>query len=338
MSELKQTRGKFKLAGVVTGTTRSKFVQNMKFDSGSEKQEASFGVRTSPNNETWVKIDGWLPKTHKATFQRYDNEAKTNIKEEVPWNDRFTFYDEQVAKHPSVKDRLRPAFGVALALVQNTDGKVEYNEYFGWDAVDVIKSNLKDGMQVYVEGIIEYNTYTNKQDEVRTIKNFRANKIRLSSMEIDFESEDFDEKNLFEEEIVFIDIQQDSNDTQRYVVDAYNIGRDDKIASTEFIIENNKLATTLKKNMKPYYAIKVFGRLKNSVIVDEPDATEEVWGDDEAEFTPSYTPVIRECVITKAFPESLDKETYSEDIITSIKSAEEDFGALADEDDDSVWG
>jgi hypothetical protein len=325
--QVKLSKGKFKLAGLINGTKREKFVTARTFDSGRTRQTCNFAVKTSDKNETWVTVEGF--DSDKAKFQKYDSKEKKNYTKEVDWNDRFNFKEEGY----------RPIFGVGL-----TFEKDDYKNLFPFDAVDELESELYDDMPVYVEGNIQYQSYKNDKGEVRRFINFKPTKIRRSTKEIDFNAEDFDELNLFEQEIIFMDINPHPEQKDRFVLEANIVTgtkSEPKVEDVEFFIDDKKLATTLKKNLKPYHAVTVFGRLINSVVEEDVPADSDVWGEDDAEFNVVSAPKIREMVITKVYKNTVDKTSYNEEIISSIKQATDSFGDTEwddkDSDDDNVW-
>mgnify|MGYP001140987679 CR=1 FL=1 len=325
--QVKLSKGKFKLAGLINGTKREKFVTARTFDSGKTKQTCNFAVKTSNKNETWVTVEGF--DSDKAKFQKYDSKEKKNYTKEVDWDDRFNFKEEGY----------RPIFGVGL-----TFEKDDYKNLFPFDAVYELESELYDDMPVYVEGNIQYQSYKNDKGEVRRFINFKPTKIRRSTKEIDFNAEDFNELNLFEQEIIFMDINPHPEQKDRFVLEANIITgtkSEPKVEDVEFFIDDKKLATTLKKNLKPYYAVTVFGRLINSVVEEDVPADSDVWGEDDAEFNVVSAPKIREMVITKVYKNTVDKTSYNEEIISSIKQATDSFGDTEwddkDSDDDNVW-
>jgi len=326
--KIKRTKGKFKIAGFINGTSREKFIDTKTFDSGATKQTCTFGVKTSLKNETWVTVEGFDSK--KAKFQKYDNKEKKNYQQEVNWEDRFEFKE----------DGFNPMFGVSLLFKENN-----YKNLFAFDAVDELETSLEDNMPVYIEGMTDYYSYKNDKDEIRRFINFKPNKVRKSTKDIDFNNEDFQELNLFEQEIIFINIDQHPNQENRFVLEANVVTgskNDPKIEDVEFLIDDKKLATALKKNLKPYHAIKVMGRLVNSIIEEDIPETEETWGDDKVEFQTTSAPRIKEMVITKAYKNSIDKESYSEELISGIKQADDSFGnsdwGESTTENDDVWG
>ena len=326
--QIKMSKGKFKLAGLVNGTGREKFITTKTFDTGTTRQTCNFGVKTSEKNETWVTVEGFDSK--KAKFQKYDNKEKKNYTKEVSWDDRFNFQE----------DGYRPIFGIAVNFEENN-----YKTLFPFDAVDELETELTDNMPVYIEGNIDYRSWKNDKGEVRRFTTFKPTKIRKSTKDIDFNSDGFEELNLFEQDIIFIDVNPHPEQSDKFILEANVVTgtkAEPKVEDVEFIISDKKLATTLKKNLKPYNAVTVFGRLVNSVQEEDVPKDDDVWGEDDAEFTTVSAPRIREMIITKVYKNTIDKTSYSENVISNIKNATDSFGDTEWDDDkgidDDVWG
>ena len=325
--QIKMSKGKFKLAGLVNGTGREKFITTKTFDTGTTRQTCNFGVKTSEKNETWVTVEGFDSK--KAKFQKYDNKEKKSYTKEVSW-DRFNFQE----------DGYRPIFGIAVNFEENN-----YKTLFSFDAVDELETELTDNMPVYIEGNIDYRSWKNDRGEVRRFTTFKPTKIRKSTKDIDFNSDGFEELNLFEQDIIFIDVNPHPEQSDKFILEANVVTgtkAEPKVEDVEFIISDKKLATTLKKNLKPYNAVTVFGRLVNSVQEEDVPKDDDVWGEDDAEFTTASAPRIREMIITKVYKNTIDKTSYSENVISNIKNATDSFGDTEWDDDkgidDDVWG
>jgi len=326
--QIKMSKGKFKLAGLVNGTGREKFITTKTFDTGTTRQTCNFGVKTSEKNETWVTVEGFDSK--KAKFQKYDNKEKKSYTKEVSWDDRFNFQE----------DGYRPIFGIAVNFEENN-----YKTLFPFDAVDELETELTDNMPVYIEGNIDYRSWKNDKGEVRRFTTFKPTKIRKSTKDIDFNSDGFEELNLFEQDIIFIDVNPHPEQSDKFILEANVVTgtkAEPKVEDVEFIISDKKLATTLKKNLKPYNAVTVFGRLVNSVQEEDIPKDDDVWGEDDAEFTTASAPRIREMIITKVYKNTIDKTSYSENVISNIKNATDSFGDTEWDDDkgidDDVWG
>lgn len=329
--DLKVCKGKFDFKGNICNRESDRFAHNVIFDSGAEKNEANIGISTSAENQVYVKIEDFVKE--KAKFSKYDNTEKKNYTTEVDWEDRFDFDEEGY----------QPFFGVRI----KTDANGETESLFGYDAVEELKA-LKDGQGVYTRGKIDFSSYkkqTNEGEELIRKVDFKADGVYAQKESYvfegeDFDSENFDENNKFEQEIVYLGIEKHPEQKDRFVVSTYVVTYNG-VESVEFFIDQKKLADLFKKKLKPYTGINVMGRLYNRLDetkVEEQDE-EDSWGDD-TDMTTTYVPRIREMVITKAYPSSIDTESYTEANINAVLKADEDFGGDAKDsgdDEDDVW-
>lgn len=322
---VKVCKSKFTIVGNVVGTQSDRFFSTKTFDSGATKNAVTFGLESSPKNVNYVSVDGFDGK--EAWFSKWDAKTKTNDIKKVDWDDRFNFEEEGYS----------PFFGTRIGLELDEKGKPQISTLFAYDAAQEISENLKDGTPLYAEGQISYTSYS-KDGELKRYRNLVPQKLYVQKNELDFDSDKFKEENRFEQDLVWMGIEQEKDDknkpTGRFIVHAKIVTRD-SVEDTQFIIEDKGLAGKLKSNMKEYYGISVMGRLVTRV---ENEADADAWGDDEDLSGDGVK--FREMVITKAYPTSIDKESYSESILASVKQADDDFGnSISDdsEDDDEVW-
>jgi len=314
-NKVKNTYGKFKFIGIVDGVSSDRFYKEIQFESGAIKREVSFGIKTSPTNKLFVKLEAWKPKD-KVKFNKYLKETKERVEVEVDFEDRFGFKEEG----------FRPAFGTTIGLKRGEDGKLEdYNTLFQWDATTYLAENLADGMEVVIEGNVSVNGYTGKDGEYRQFTNYNITKIMTLKKPLDFESEDFKEENKVEQIFVFMGIEK--TDNGEFELDTKLVFSDDVFNQT-FTIINPKLARALKTNVKPYTAVKGLYRVMN--VIDE-DITDDIddddsWGEDDDLDNNSYNNYIKKNVLTKVYKNTLDKETYAKDVLESLITANEDFG------------
>ncbi len=320
---LKCTYGKFKFIGKAFGTAKQNFFKEITFDSGSKKRECNFGIETSKGNKVFVKAEGFLPKNNKAVFSKWDSTNKQRLKKEVDWDKRDLFNE----------DGYYPNFGVKVGLETDEKGQLtNYKSYFGYDACEEIQMNLIDGMDVLVEGSVKYSSYT-KNGSKKQYVNYVIEKIYVLKDAVDFEDENFKEENKFTQTIVYTGIEKHPEDNSKFLLTAIVV-TPDGIENVEYVVENINIANPVKKNLKPYNAVDVLCRV-TSVLQEDEIEEDDAWGDDEDMeiSTPNY---VRETVITKVYKNSIDKETYTQDKIESIKAADDDFGDTI-EDDDDFW-
>ena len=134
----------------------------------------------------------------------------------------------------------------------------------------------------------------------------------------------------------------DDKATGRFVV-AAKIVNYNSIESTSFIVENVKLANQLRKALKPYWAITVYGKI-NIVSNIQTVNEENCWGETNP-MKNVNSPFKRELVITGADPSSIDKESYTEKAISeairkmnAAKTAEMNFEGKTENTFNNGWG
>ena len=107
------------------------------------------------------------------------------------------------------------------------------------------------------------------------------------------------------------------------------------------VTTNTKLATTFKKNLKPYNAIKVFGNIVNKALKEEVEQ-DDAWGEPNP-MDQTGNSYIRELTIIGANKETLDTETYTQETVDEALQAIREFGGLNTNTkvvstDDGDWG
>lgn len=166
---------------------------------------------------------------------------------------------------------------------------------------------------------------------------------------IDFEADNFEEQCDFDDEFVFsaIDKETDENDkpTGRFILSGYSIGYN-TVENVSFIVpeDYSKLAANIKKTLKPGNFIKLIGKLNVIGNVEEVEV-DNGWGE-TSKINRANSKFRTEYTIVGADPNSIDKETYSEEEIAAAirkikasKEAEKNFGDQPEESvDDLPWG
>lgn len=327
---LPQTRGFFKLRGLATGMQRDNAVKKTEYDSGSEKHTLNFGIETAPESTVYAQIEGFKNDTA-YLFKRAEIKGEQGEKKQVPWEDRYKY----------VEDGFN-VIGVSVGITKDEDGKNITETLIDADAVYKVRHNVEDGTPLFVRGDIDFSSFKNSSTgEIRRNKKFLVKNIYLSG-DIDFEAENFEETSDFKQRIVFMGIaKSDEPGDTKFVVEAKIITRN-SIEDTEFIVRNNGLANQFRKALKPYTAIDVWGKIFNKVDTDEvEESSGTVWGEEDSfkRVTRNY---IRELVITGADPETIDTETYTEEIIEEAIKKLNSQGQVnnnsTNSNDDNPWG
>lgn len=337
--DLQQTNGLFTLCGIVSGTDKENFYKEAKTKNDKPFRSVTFGVEFDKDKKEYVSLNGMQRDQVVFTKRETVNGQTKSVTEKVNWKDRFTFKKEGYS-----------LLGVHLGLTKTTDnnGK-EVNEKkvaVEFDACNEIGTHLKDGSSVFVRGKIEFSTYQDKH-----YTKFVPQQISLCSKDIDFEDEKFESNARFTQTIIFMGIEKSADTEGKFIISGKVIGYN-SIEDVEFVTYNSKLAKTLKKALKPYNAIEIYGNISVTSNAEEVEEDDE-WGESN-KMERNNSPFVRELVVTGANKDSIDKTLYSEESVeTAIAklnakaNAEKEFDSGDDwgsvntdsgSDDDDEWG
>lgn len=328
---LTQTKGTYQLRGVVTGVEKDNFYKETTTKNNKPFRAINFGIKIDKESTIYQSLTGMeRDKVYFSKKETVDGKKKT-VTQDVAWKDRFDFNREGYS-----------LIGVKVGVTKTIDDKgKEINDkktLTDYDACKDIAENLKDDDSVFVRGNIDYSTFkSNKDDSVKHSIKFVPTQVSLCKP-IDFDVNDFKSISDFTQVIVFNGIEQDTKEKGKFIVKAKIINYN-TIEDAEFVTYNTGLATTFRKNLKPYNAIKVWGDIVTKQSVEKVESA-GVWGE-ENEMEKVNAPIERELVIKGADPSTLDTELYSEskieEAIAKIKAnekAENDFGKDVSDD----WG
>lgn len=336
--DLAETRGSFQVKGIVSGVEKDRFYTDKKTQTGKDFRAVNFGCEYNKTQTVFMNLNG-MPQQEVYFSKRNQETGKTETKK-VAWANRNKFNEEGWRM-----------IGVNLGLVKTTDkdGKTvnDRKTMHSFDACEYIKKNLKDDASVFIKGAIDFSSYTDKEGNVRRSVKYVPSQISLCQ-DVDFGEYNEENKPVhdFTQTIVYTGVdkeKENEKDTGRFVVTAKIITWSD-IVDTQFIITDAKLAGMFKKNLKPYTAISVHGRIEVSHSVQE-ESEDDGWGEANA-MTAVVAPTKTEMIITGATPSTIDKETYTEKnvaeavkAIKASKTAEQNFSGKVNSDDDSSdWG
>lgn len=329
--ELPETRGVFQIKGLVTGRDKENFYKESKTKTNKDMRRVNFGVTFDEDKTVYVNLQGF--PMDNVYFSKSAQKGEKSEVVKVAWTDRHTFNREGF--------RL---IGNNIGLQKITDQKGnQVNDkkvLTDFDSCKEIAENLKDNQSVFIKGKLEYSSFkTDKGDQKKSTK-LVPNQISLCQA-VDFTDEKFKPAHDFTQTIVFMGIEQEKeNDkpTGRFIVSAKIVGYS-TIEDAEFIISDSKLAQLFRKNLKPYTAIEVWGKLEVLAQTEEIEDEDE-WGEANS-MTKQTAPTRREFIITGAKKSSIDTDTYTEELVeaaiaavNNAKTAKKDFG----ETDRDTWG
>ena len=343
--DLPETKGSFQLSGIVTGTKKDGFLKELKTKNHKDMAIVNFGVSYEEGKTLYLNIQG-MEQDNVYFSKKAEKKGEKAETEKVPWVNRFNYNREgfrMIGKN------------IGVQKIINDKGE-EVNDkkiLTDYDAAKEVGEHLVDDKSVFTRGNFEYSHYTDDNGNVRRNVKLVPQQVSLCKP-IDFADDDFVPTADFNQTIVFMGIEQEKeNDkaTGRFIVSA-KIVNYSSIEDAEFIVEESKLATLFKKNLKPYTAIKVSGKMTCNTQTEQV-VNEDSWGEEDA-MEKATAPTKREFVITGAKPSTIDKELYTEDkmnaayaAIAKKEKAENDFGdvktsddwgtAMAEADDDDTW-
>lgn len=331
--DLPETKGAFQLKGIVSEMQKDNAYEEKQTKTSKAMRKAKFGVVYEDGKTLRVNVQG-VERDNVYFFKRAENKGEKGDTVTVSWTDRFSYNREGY--------RLI-GMNVGVSKKVDSEGKEvnDKKDLTEFDACKEIHDNLKDGASVFVRGNLDYSSFTDdKGNKINFIK-LSPNQVSLCA-DVNFADENFKQQNDFNQVIIFMGIDKEKDDngkeTGRFVVEA-KIVTYSTIEDVEFIIEDAKLASMFRKNLKPYNAIKVSGRIVTSILTETVD-DEDDWGEHDAMERPS-APAKREFIITGAKGSTVDKELYTkeniEDAMAKIAQANkvnDDFGTDSNDD----WG
>lgn len=327
----------FTVRGKVTGVAKDNFYRENKTRNGNTVKVINFGVTYDTNATIYMELTAF--KQDNVYFYKKGETSKA-----IPWANRNKFHEDGWS-----------LIGTTIGLAQETDenGKTKNVNITlaNYDAVDYLRENLKDGMDVLVKGKTEYSSFINKEGNTVRKRTYVPTEIRSTYKPVDFDAEDYQPLHTFTQEIVFqsIDQEKDMDDkpTVRFILEANVVGYN-SIENVSYIVENKAMATAFRKLLKPYNSIVVSGDIVEKVSVEHVKS-DSPWGEfAKPKINRSAT---RELIITEVDDESQDNDKYNKNDfeaalkrIQNAKTAESNFGGSTkkavdvEADEDDAWG
>lgn len=329
--DLPETKGNFQLKGIVTGTTKDGFFKEIKTKSDKPMRVLNFGVEYDNGNTLYVNMQG-IEQDAVYFSKKADKPGEKGDTQRVSWNERFKYN----------RDGYRLiGNNIGVKKIVNSEGKTVNDKKVltDYDSCDEIAKNLGDGSSVFVRGKLDISSFTTDKGEKRTTTKLVPSQVSLCA-DCDFSDVDYEKVNDFNQTIIFMGIEKEKDDndkpTGKYVV-LSKIVTWNSIEDVQFYVTDDKLAGLFKKNLKPYWSIKVSGHIVTETQTEEIE-NDDCWGESDS-MTKVVAPTRRLFVVTGATPSTIDRETYTEsnvnDAIAKInkaKNAEVAYG------DNAEWG
>ena len=273
--KLEQTRGEFKIKGLVKGIDRDNAYEEGVRPSGRYAgrtfRKLNLGIQTSENNQLRLGMFSYEPD--EVFLWNNDKRKKDpNYKgERIP-------FEEYLQKKEILKANGTAVLQARIGVDYDDDGKLISHGLTTYEASEEIYDNIDNDDSVYVEGQISYSEYKNRQDEMVTGINYNVNRLFKSNTDFDLRAEDYEEQDYYEQQFVYVDSMIDKAKKQLVVIGRI-IDYQENTVDTNFVINYGedkgmaKLAENMKKKFKFGDLVTVFGQLVNRSV--EQDVEEE---------------------------------------------------------------
>ena len=345
--EIPAMRGSFEIRGIVTSFDKVESFEK-KTKTGKDMRKIVFDVTSSEGNIHRMQIQAFkADKVYFSGRQKTESGEEKNVVKEVLWNDRLKFKEEGF----SPIDRV--SFG--LERVKNEETGKESNKVetmLTFDAIEHIYKLLNVGASIFVRGNIQVEEYTGQNGEKRNTTRLVPNQIYLTQEPIDFNSEDFKEKALFElhaiaEEIEFTGTEEAT--VTALVIGNQRLGRQTLVFKNDpSLPENFNLGTWMNalrnfQNAKKYISATFVGNIVNTANATET-ASEETqvneWGIPMSFQSPLRNRgngFRREFICSGIVGDSVDNTTYTpenvDEFISQFIKPKDEFGEVSNADD-----
>ena len=323
--DLPETKGSFQVKGKISGVEKDRFYTSKKTQTNKDFKAVNFGCEYDQRKTVYMALNG-MPQAKVYFSKRNQSTGKTETKA-VDWANRNSFNEDGYRM-----------IGTNLGLTKTVDenGK-EVNDkktMTAFDACDYIKANMKDDMSTFIRGNIEFSSYLDKDGNTRRSVKYVPGQISLCK-DVDFDEYNDDNQPVhdFTQTIVFMGInkeEENGRETGRFTVASKIITWAD-IVDTEFIITDAKLAGLFRKNLKPYTAISVHGKIEVTHQIEET-TVDDGWGQANSMVAVS-APTKTEMIIVGASPATIDRDSYNEKNVSAAmakvrndKMAKQNFG------------
>ena len=334
---LPETKGEFKVRGLVTGTAKDKFFKIKQGDDRKIRKSLHFGLKVQEDGASVYCDLAGQERDAVYFYKKGEGKGAKGTVQKVNFSTRHQFKEEGFEP-----------IGIKVGIEQYIDEKGALKNrnmpMFEFDGIDYLAEKLEEEMPVFVRGKLEFSSFINGTtgDKVRMSK-FVPSQISGVTSDLNLASEGYKPVNDFVQTIVFMGLELDDSDKddKKGILSA-KIVNYSTIEDVEFIIRDQKIFKTFKKNLKPYNAIKVFGKIHNKV--EKEEVVDDGWGMENNSFEQKNNSFIKELLILGADPSTLDTETYNkknvEEAIEKVKAsrkAREEFGDNKNESSDE-WG
>lgn len=284
--ELEQTRGSFKMRGLVKNIDRDNAYEEGIQDKqgkhqGDTYRKLNIGLQTAPDNQVRLGMFSYEPE---KVFMWDSGARKKNPEykgERVEWE-----------KYLEQKNNLKAS---GKAVLQARVG-VEYDEndklisegMTSYEASELIFENVENEDSVYIEGDVSYSQFKNRNDEWVTGTNYNMNRLHLAKDDFDLDDEKYEVQNYYEQQFVYVTSEVD-RDKNKLMVIGRVIDYHKNFVDTTFVVDFSekagedqasmkKLAESIKKKFKFGDLVTIFGQILNQTVEVEVEEDDNLAG------------------------------------------------------------
>lgn len=209
--------GTFKLCGVVEKLDKSKF--ETKTQTQKDKRALNIGLRTSKDNLVFVNMSAVVQKD--VYFSKRSDDGKSSETKIVPWDERLKWYDDS-------SDGFLPMTRISIGVKQTVNDKGEKENdtriRIPFDALKHIYDYVEIGDELTISGNVSVESYFTQSGEKKNIVRLNPTRIYKMKKELNFEDENFVEKNEIIQKFITNDVELDE-ENKRAIIYADVIGQ-----------------------------------------------------------------------------------------------------------------
>lgn len=275
--ELEQTRGSFKLKGLVKGIDRDNaYEEGVRPDgkyAGTTYRKLNIGLQTEPSNQVRLGLFSYEPEEVFMWNSAKKKKNKDYKGERVP-------FDEYLNKKEVLKENGTAVLQSRVGVEYDEKGKLQSEGLTSFEASEMIYDNIDNDDGAFIEGQISYSSFKNQSGDDVTGTNYNIDKFFKAKGPFDLDDEEYDVQNYYEQQFVYIDSMIDKANKKLLVTGRVIDYRKNTIDTT-FVVnygddpDMGKLAKNINKKFKFGDLMTVYGEILNQTIETEVEDEED---------------------------------------------------------------
>jgi len=275
--ELQQTRGTFKLKGLVKGIDRDNAYEEGirtggKYD-GVPYRKLNIGLQTEPNNQIRLGLFAYEPE---EVFMW--NSAKK--KKDSSYKGERVPFEQYLETKEVLKENGTAVLQTRVGVDYDEKGKLQSEGMTSYEASELIYENIDNDEGAFIEGQISYSTFTNRGGDEVTGTNYNVERFFKAKEPFDLKDEKYEAQNYYEQQFVFVDSMIDK-EKKKLIVVGRVIDYHKNTIDVQFSVnygedeDMGKLAKNISKKFKFGDLVTVFGEILNQAIEEEVEEEED---------------------------------------------------------------